>query len=31
MTALFGCHDVRLESAFGGKPDIKQTSPNDRV
>jgi hypothetical protein len=31
MTALFGCRDVRLESAFGGKPDIKQTSPNDRV
>jgi hypothetical protein len=25
------CHDVRLESAIGGKPDIRQTSPNDRL
>jgi hypothetical protein len=30
MTALFGCRDVRLESAFGGKPDIQPSSPKDR-
>jgi len=35
LTAGFGtkptCHDVRLESAIGGKPDIKQTSQKGRV
>src|SRR5262249_55573184 len=25
------CHDVRLESAIGGKPDIEQTSPKGRL
>ena len=25
------CRDKVLRSAFGGKPDIDQTSPNDRV
>src|SRR6516164_8186805 len=25
------CHDVRVESTIGGKPDIKQTSLDDRV
>jgi hypothetical protein len=35
LTAAYGtkptCHDVRLESAIGGKPDIEPTSPNGRV